>query len=240
MTDTLPNETLRHILARLLDVPDEYFASDAVTLPFARQSDILLVCKRWMRVATSVLYGTAVLQSKAQAQALARAFQMNLSFSGFLKRLRIEGGFGVAVGQIMLAAKNLTELCITLNIHTDDEAICGALPSICPRRLILFGAPSSRATLREALVSAIPLWSQLVRAQANIWHALTRVSDPRYVIRVLPGRRFLLDHSAICRTQCGAMHYCPEPDRRNGASSQLSARTAAPCSRRQAATGRTG
>ena len=77
--DKLADELLKEILAPQLLVSEELFADTGTTSPFSKaersSSDVLLVCKRWMRVATPPLYHTVVIRSMAQAKALTRALK---------------------------------------------------------------------------------------------------------------------------------------------------------------------
>ena len=95
----LPDEIIKEILLPALFVPDKLFSNTSMeSNPFAgyelSSSTILVVCKSWLRVATPLLYETVVLRSKAQAQALAGVLKNNSPLGHFIKKLRLEGGYG--------------------------------------------------------------------------------------------------------------------------------------------------
>ncbi|EJD42348.1 hypothetical protein AURDEDRAFT_115120 [Auricularia subglabra TFB-10046 SS5] len=172
MADKLADETLHQVLALVFDVPDDEFAdvSGASSSPFAcRQhstSDALLVCKRWMRVGTPLLYDTVVLRSVAQSQSLAKALSKNPGFVPYLKKLRIEGGFGASVGRILNAAIALSDLHLSLDLNSKDSvaSMCDALPAVNPTRLILTGQrrPSTNVIkTMKSIQTASLSWSKL-------------------------------------------------------------------------------
>ncbi|EJD48719.1 hypothetical protein AURDEDRAFT_162173 [Auricularia subglabra TFB-10046 SS5] len=175
MASRLADETLHQILQIALEVADDDFAdiSGLKTSPFALResssSEILLVCKRWMRVATPLLYDTVIIRSTAQARALARALKKSPQFVRYLKKLRLEGGFGASVEKVMCAAVNLHDLHLSLDVGSQDnvKGMCDAMPAINPTRLVLSprtGAgwtTSSEGALNRALRDSVPVWSNL-------------------------------------------------------------------------------
>ncbi|EJD33181.1 hypothetical protein AURDEDRAFT_177738 [Auricularia subglabra TFB-10046 SS5] len=99
MADRLPDETLAAILAESVVVPDASFAATmADKSPFAEiahsSSTILLVCKRWMRVATPLVYETVILRSVAQSRALAEVLKEKPQLGCYVRKFRVEGGVG--------------------------------------------------------------------------------------------------------------------------------------------------
>ncbi|KZV97305.1 hypothetical protein EXIGLDRAFT_764595 [Exidia glandulosa HHB12029] len=174
MAHKLADETLAAILADCLAVADDDFACvSARTSPFALKevssSALLVVCKRWMRVGTPLLYETVVLRSVAQARALAAALKANKTFGLYIKKLRVEGGYGASMPAILQAAPNVTDLCVSLELSTGDNAkpMYNALcDTILPTRLIITGidAEKHNAQLVHALstlVEGIEEWAQL-------------------------------------------------------------------------------
>ncbi|EJD36864.1 hypothetical protein AURDEDRAFT_188239 [Auricularia subglabra TFB-10046 SS5] len=174
MSSALAEETLHTILELTLQVPDDDFAdvSGIHCSPFAgRQystADTLLVCKRWMRIATPLLYDTVVLRSVGQAQALAKALKKNPEFAPFLKKLRIEGGFGASVGKALHAATAISDLCLCLELNSKDNvaAMFGAViqatisfPAL--RRLDLSVTETSKEQ-QDALDLDMPLLRELI------------------------------------------------------------------------------
>ncbi|KAJ7294071.1 hypothetical protein C8J57DRAFT_990355, partial [Mycena rebaudengoi] len=89
---------LSEILSPALKVRDEDFSNTSDSSPFATytesSSSMLLVYKDWLRVATPLLYHVVVLRSKAQAKALGESLRKNKDLGRFIKKLRVEGGYG--------------------------------------------------------------------------------------------------------------------------------------------------
>ena len=182
---SLPDELVGEILSPLLQVPDRLFSNTLNISPFATPSQsssiLLTVCKQWMRVATPLLYHVVVLRSKAQAQALEFALKQNPSLGQYIKKLRLEGGFGPSMYKILATAPNVTDLCLTLELWSTDtvSGLVKGLHLINPVNLILRegiwlgrhskGAPDNNCTrlLTQALCSAIEGWHTLVRLLSN-------------------------------------------------------------------------
>lgn len=176
MYSFLPDELVKEILAPALQIPDSSFASTAKTSPFAKYqrstSAYLLVCKDWLRVATPLLYNVVVLRSKAQIQALAWALKSTPQLARFIKKLRIECSYSAPLFNILQASIDLTDLCLSLEIYSQDSVtgICKGLPWVRPRRIIVYD-PVKRTqaynqnilSLVGMLVALIPEWTSLVR-----------------------------------------------------------------------------
>ncbi|KAJ7747006.1 hypothetical protein B0H16DRAFT_1421400 [Mycena metata] len=169
----LPDELISEILSPALKVSDEVFADTTRVSPFAdpdseSTSAYLLVCKSWLRVATPLLYSVVVLRSKSQAKALGLAFSKNKSLAQFVKKLRVEGGFGAPLGTILKCSPNIADLFLTFRIWADDSTagLCKGLSLISPTRLILQldGKQTGNKTvanLEDSLLEAIPKWDRL-------------------------------------------------------------------------------
>jgi F-box-like len=171
----LPDEMLHEILSPVLNVPDEKFASTEEPSPFSSISQssatLLLVCKRWLRVVYPLLYRTAVIRSSGQAYALASTLKAHNDLGKFIRKLRVEGGYGTAMHTILTFAPNITDLYLSLVIWSDDSVsgLCRSLATINPSRVILyddkpgeakFNAKARQLALR--LSKCIPSWSNLV------------------------------------------------------------------------------
>nr|GAT55710.1 predicted protein [Mycena chlorophos] len=170
----LPDELISAILSPALHVPDDAFtaSSSASSAPFARfcesTSVYLLVCKAWLRVATPLLYGIVIIRSKAQAKALAKALRRDPQLGGWVRKLRVEGGYGITAMQGILAnTPNVEHLFLTLNVFAGDntEGLCAALDCISPTKLILEDDESktnfAALELHRALVRIVPRWNRL-------------------------------------------------------------------------------
>ncbi|EJD51174.1 hypothetical protein AURDEDRAFT_159582 [Auricularia subglabra TFB-10046 SS5] len=184
MAHLLADETLADILDRHLHVTDEAFESrdpyaSAGDSGWCSSSQVLLVCKRWLRVATPALYDVIILRSAAQAQSLAKALKKTPDLGKFVRKVRLEGGFGLAVQKFLALAPNVTDLVLNLAFWSNDSTagICNALPSMNPHNLVLvqFGTEHRLETrhhdrenkqernLRRALEASLPLWTNLSR-----------------------------------------------------------------------------
>ncbi|KAJ7651207.1 hypothetical protein FB45DRAFT_1018559 [Roridomyces roridus] len=132
----LPDEILSEILSPALKVPGELFLDTSDTSPFSNYppstSAYLLVCKDWLRVATPLLYNVVVLRSKAQANALEPVLKAHPEFGPFIKKVRVEGGYGSAMHTILKSAPNITDLVLSLYIWSSDNTsgLCKGLPLI--------------------------------------------------------------------------------------------------------------
>ncbi|KAF7330203.1 F-box domain-containing protein [Mycena venus] len=179
MADTaanrVPDEILSEILTPLLKHSDEEF-TDQSTKPLLdpgySSSSYLLVCKAWLRVATPLLYNVAILRTTAQAEALKAVLKTNKEFGLFIKKLRVEGGFGPALATILECATNLTDLYLTLFIGGSDnvKGLCSGLPLVNPRRVIVVDTvieweqPKKNKKVTElltTLLGVIPKWDKL-------------------------------------------------------------------------------
>ncbi|KAJ7651028.1 hypothetical protein FB45DRAFT_1078393 [Roridomyces roridus] len=170
----LPDEIISEILSPALKVSEELFSDTSDVSPFSNYtpstSDYLLVCKDWLRVATPLLYNVVVLRSKAQTNTLQQVLKTNPEFGLFIKKLRVEGGFGTAMHTILKSAPNITDLSITLSIYSSDGAggLCKGLPLINPHRIIIVDPHVLKplknkhlAALKKTLFDCIRSWSNL-------------------------------------------------------------------------------
>ncbi|KAJ7175405.1 hypothetical protein C8R46DRAFT_1078760 [Mycena filopes] len=159
----LPDEIISEILSPALSVSDDEFSDASPNSPFARYSEsssaFLLVCKSWLRVATPLLYNVVVLRSKAQASALDSALRNGNDLGRFVKKLRIEGGYGSCMQKIIAATPNVTDLFISVDIWSSDNVsgLVKGLPSMNPVRVVFHEAQYNRKRNKnsETLVQAI-------------------------------------------------------------------------------------
>ncbi|KAJ7472902.1 hypothetical protein B0H11DRAFT_1344430 [Mycena galericulata] len=173
MAKDLPGEMISEILSPVLEVPEHKFSDLSPTSPFAKysvsSSALLLVCKAWLRVATPLLYHVVILRSRAQARALHDALQKNKDLGRFVKKLRVEGGFGRFMQHVLHSSPNITDLFISLQIHESDSTsgFAAALPSINPTRVIIFDDHENRLKdkgvlqLMSSLSGCVNNWTNL-------------------------------------------------------------------------------
>ncbi|KAJ7237746.1 hypothetical protein B0H12DRAFT_1138520 [Mycena haematopus] len=171
--NSLPDEIISEILSPALKVSDELFCDQSDISPFAKNSEstsaYLLVCKPWLRVATPLLYNTVVLRSKAQAKALSVALSGNKELGHFIRKLRVEGGYGPPMHIILQCSPNISDLFLSFILYSSDNTsgLCKGLRLINPTRLILTDLmykPLENkmiSHLVEALVDSISKWDRL-------------------------------------------------------------------------------
>ena len=172
---SLPEELIAEILSPALTVSDDVFSDTSDISPFTEylesSSSYLLVCKAWCRVGTPLLYNVVILRSKAQAKALGRVLSKNKELGRFIRKLRVEGGYGSPMAVILESAPNISDLCISFEILSADSAsgLCTGLSLINPTRVILRHPNVYRRRnkgiidLEDALAQAITKWDRLVR-----------------------------------------------------------------------------
>ncbi|KAJ7875669.1 hypothetical protein B0H13DRAFT_1893997 [Mycena leptocephala] len=192
MSDNLlPDEIISEILSPALKVSDEVFSNTSYVSPFANYSEstsaYLLVCKSWLRVATPLLYNVVILRSKAQAKALSVALSKNKQLGQFIKKLRVEGGYGPSMLLILQCSPNISDLFISFEIYASDNTggLCKGLPLLNPTRFILRDIQSKR--LENKMVS------QLIDTVAELmskWDRL-RVFDCPYTEESVRGARVI-------------------------------------------------
>ncbi|EJD39069.1 hypothetical protein AURDEDRAFT_116271 [Auricularia subglabra TFB-10046 SS5] len=157
----LADELLEWILAPPLHVPDEMFADPGPVSPFSRAtfsaSDVLLVCKSWMRVATPALYATVVIRSTAQAQALALALSRNPQFGRYVRKLRLEGAYGEYTREFIQHMRYADDFCFALSVRSSDDigGLDMAFRTLNPTRVILTLPPLRDNPKYRALLSKL-------------------------------------------------------------------------------------
>ncbi|KAJ7773823.1 hypothetical protein B0H16DRAFT_1713677 [Mycena metata] len=173
----LPDEIVSEIVSPALKISDDLFSDTNRTSPFAVPSEstsaILVVCKAWLRVATPLLYHVVILRSRAQARALQRTLRDNPDFGKWIKKIRIEGGFGPAMELILKTAPNITDIFLSFSIHASDSTtgLVLGLPHIDPTRLIIWeGIPLRNKHVRNLV--------QSVEDCALGWKKITSLSLP--------------------------------------------------------------
>ncbi|KAH7106601.1 hypothetical protein BKA62DRAFT_826103 [Auriculariales sp. MPI-PUGE-AT-0066] len=191
MAHKLADELLKDILSPPLLVPDDMFANRDAVSPFSKvdrsAADVLLVCKRWMRVGTPALYHTVVLRSMAQARALASALRRCPDFGTYIRRLRVEGSYGEYIWQAVKTAPHITELCLSLTVYSDVK-VDGMVKSIAmlnPTRVILTVSPEKKIknknqdALIAALCKGITKWSRMHTFEFSGSHTAIKRWDRR-------------------------------------------------------------
>lgn len=176
MAGKLPPELVTEILSLVLHVPNKMFHDVEPISPFFhcdRQpaSSALEVCKTWMKAATPLLYQVVILRSKAQANALERTLRVHKELGVFIKKLRVEGGFGASMRTIIDSSPNIRDLCLSLLLRSSDnvQGLMDSLATLRPTRLSVlhsWKAPSGNSSvlnLAGKIRSCIESWCTLVR-----------------------------------------------------------------------------
>lgn len=188
MTESVPNEILEAILGHALAIPAPTFETwrthrTYCSSPRSTVSDILLVSKRWCALGTPALYEAAIIRSSSQAQKLATAVNAtnigqkdrHLKRGQYLRRLRIEGGYGDAFIRVLAAAPGITTLYLCYGLTNEDSmaGLLNALRKIQPEQLFLDAMKKStgaseqvEASLSKAIAGVLPHWMKLVRTSA--------------------------------------------------------------------------
>jgi hypothetical protein len=172
MANRLPDSVLSLILQPALHVPDSMFADMSDTSPFASirwsSSALLLVSKSWLRIARFLLYRVVILHSSAQVRSLEASLKANPALGGFIRSLRVEGGYRSYMRTVLECSPNLRDFYLSRRILDRDNAsgIIACLPSINPRRLLISRArlPGHRDTkdLTDAIFECVGSWTNLV------------------------------------------------------------------------------
>ncbi|KAJ6569197.1 hypothetical protein B0H19DRAFT_1134824 [Mycena capillaripes] len=173
----VPDELVSEILTPLLKHLDEEFLDQSkkpLLDPGFSSSTYLLVCKAWLRVSTPLLYNVVILRTTPQAEALHAALESSKELGLFIKKLRVEGGFGNAMHTILRCAPNITDVFLTLHIGGTDSVrgLCDGLPLVNPRRVIVVDhnqadweqrpKKNKKVTdLLETLLTLIQKWDKL-------------------------------------------------------------------------------
>jgi len=175
MAARLADELLREILAPPLRVSDDMFCNLDQVSPFSAveysASNVIRVCKRWMRIGTPALYHTVVIRSRRQASALKEALTHNKELGRFIKRFRLEHSYPYYITQDVVAAMpNIESLCIPTGVRGTDSPtdVYALLAQTKPQHLILVNYihHSSNAAYRKLLsrvCDAVSKWGGLVR-----------------------------------------------------------------------------
>jgi hypothetical protein len=176
MAHKLADELLSMILCPSLTISDSQFTSTSLA-SFGRNdnvssSTVLVVCKRWMRIATPLLYEVIVLRSTGQAHALADAFKQSPHFGLHVMKIRLEGAYS-RLFEVFKRCTNLQSIFFTLlDIMSSDNvnALCRSLSIISPTRVIFvdsentdfMGDNANKRKLFSTLCESIPKWTKLV------------------------------------------------------------------------------
>jgi hypothetical protein len=174
MINDLPEELIAQIMSYLTFPVELAFSdtSDAASFPAcaALTSAILVVSKRWLRIARPLLYRTIIVRSNTQADDLALTLRGNKQLGRCIDKLRIEGGYGSVIYNVIKAASNVTHLSLTLYVSSSDKVsgLCRALPMMKPVHVILYDRVrrgldnASVRALHKTICDCMRRWKSMV------------------------------------------------------------------------------
>ncbi|KAH7107253.1 hypothetical protein BKA62DRAFT_682840 [Auriculariales sp. MPI-PUGE-AT-0066] len=179
MATRVPEELLKEIFRLVLHVPDQLFFDTSTSSPFMHvevsTSALLLVCKRWLRIATPTFYDTLILRSSAQVFSLYNAISANPRFAEQVRRLRLEGKPQDILCGVVKRMTTLEDVCLALNFEYCTKittSLLKLLRIINPRAIAL--SRPRQTTLKQTLSTM-----QVLSEQARIWSKLRTIILPR-------------------------------------------------------------
>ncbi|KAJ7878530.1 hypothetical protein B0H14DRAFT_3435532 [Mycena olivaceomarginata] len=156
MANSLPDEMISEILSLVL--------KGRPFLPLQLCSS----AKRGSESPPPLLYHTVVIRSRPQANALATVFKQPSDLGRFVKKLRLEGGFGKRMQQVLECTPNITDLYLSADMWSSDNVsgLVLGLPLLNPTRLIVRDLSTSRgnkfmAQLYSVLAANLDEWTNL-------------------------------------------------------------------------------
>lgn len=180
-TEAIPNDVLDRILDYTLVIPTTTFEAWREPHTFATTPTyaapigaILAVSKRWYDNGVPLLYESAILRTRGQAEGFAQALHnprlRPLKLGLRVRRLRIESGYS-SLAKILQGVPGVTHLFLGLNLVNTDttQGLQRALKKINPSQLFLDRLQWSHnlqfeLTLHKALAVALSEWTHLVRS----------------------------------------------------------------------------
>lgn len=199
------------ILRVHLDVPDQRFWSADLEEFGKRQRDaektlgvawspwtLLAVSKLWRAAGEPLLYQTVVVRSQSQAHALMLTLRERPELGSYVRRLRLEGAFGLPGGMIIhLTAATVVDLWLNVGLFSCAPGMlqtqAATLSWLSPERVLLHSVAS--AQMRPYVLKALESWPRVVRrviAQTHdadqhsvIWLSLPRRGYGQTTLRQL-------------------------------------------------------
>ena len=179
----LPEELLREILSYAFYLSPESFcgsrsrwhslarpsAFDKRQQPRRTCQDLLLVCKRWLRITTPLLYESLAIRTPAHAAATAALLKATPLLGRAVRQLKIFGGYGKDMSAIANACPNVETLYVYVSVKS-NESIVGikkALVAFSPAQLYLENRRAYRNKkvdeLHKLIDTQFEKWTRLVR-----------------------------------------------------------------------------
>lgn len=139
----LSDEVLRDILTTCLAVPPEVFFRFPTQTPrnskTSRNSQILLVSKKWLHIGRPLLYSSVKLSTTSQTKSLSIVLKDNPRLGSAVRSLRMEGGYCKELLAIVDLASNINSIYIDLEVLSSDSIVGlrKALPILQPTNVYL-------------------------------------------------------------------------------------------------------
>ena len=102
-------------------------------------TNILLVSKRWLRIATPLLFTSLWLSESSHTRSVARLFQENPHLGECVVNLRLEGGYMEELCELVKSTPNVKNVFLSWNVgpSQDVSGLLKALPLLSPESLYL-------------------------------------------------------------------------------------------------------
>ena len=175
MLSSLPDELLHLILAELLFVDYDMFSHRSPARLLERRAEatsLSLVCRRWRRVLVPIILETVILNSELEAKTFVSMLRLK-HVGPYIKKLRIEGGYGRFTHTILSNIPGLAFISVSLNIPTPSKdkacGLCSGLKLINPKHLIL---RDSKVLRNQGVSNVINV---LIECMTSVWSNLVRV-----------------------------------------------------------------
>ena len=171
----LPDELVKDVLHSILDIQNHKFHDTCAQSPFAHivasSSNTLLVCKRWMRIATPLLYHKVILRSPATVLSFCLATRRQPTFARLVRHLRVECACPNIIGDIAKKMKTLQSLHLSLD-SLIDEQLLGATKLLAASNAIHVSLAQSRLLfdffpILLKRLSVLSKWKNLVSAVSS-------------------------------------------------------------------------
>lgn len=180
MISKLPEELLHETLKHLFHISPSEFQSQPShwdrhlgRYPRPHLKLLLLINKQWYRICTPLFYSCLELASDTAMEALASTLLATPLLGQYIRRLRLEGGYGRSLLAVVKHAPNVRVLSVQLDVLSKipTSGLTRALPLFDPRELHLHGLARRRMNqktevLTEKVLAALPAWKSLVRLTA--------------------------------------------------------------------------
>ncbi|GJE97699.1 hypothetical protein PsYK624_139200 [Phanerochaete sordida] len=130
MEARIPEELLREILLHnILPLHSDFlrfhevYAGHYQLPPISRCGHLLLVCKRWNRIGTPLLYECLRISTHQRAAAVAKVLHANPELGQAVRCLKVEGGFGKGLAPIGKALPRVHSVHIVLRMKSGESIL---------------------------------------------------------------------------------------------------------------------